>query len=68
MNWLIVIIVGAIVCGIIGFFTSNDGERGEGALQGCLGGAFGCGSVIFYLFLSALGLALLLGIVGWLFD
>ena len=62
------IIVGAIVCGIIGFLTSKDGERGEGALQGCLGGAVGCGSVVFYVFLSVLGLVLLLGIAGWLFD
>ena len=68
MNWIIVIIVGAIVCGIIGFLTSKDGERGEGALQGCLGGAVGCGSVVFYVFLSVLGLVLLLGIAGWLFD
>ena len=68
MTWLIVIIVAAVVCGVIGFITSNDGERGEGAFAGAAAGTFGCGSIIFQLFLGAIGLGLFLALIGWLFG
>lgn len=66
--WLVVIIVVAIIGGIIGFFSSKDGERGEGAAAGAGAAAFGCGYLIFRLFLAAIGLALFLGLIGWLFG
>ena len=68
MTWLVVIIVAAVICGIIGYITSNDGERGEGAASGAAAGAFGCGYIIFQLFLGAIGLGLFLALIGWLFG
>lgn len=68
MTWLIVIIVVAVIGGIIGFFSSNDGERGAGAAEGAAAGAIGCGYVIFQLLLAALSFGLLFALVGWLFD
>ena len=68
MTWLIVIIIAAVVCGIIGFISSNDGERGEGAFTGAAAGALGCGTIIFQLFLGAVGLGLFIALIGWLFG
>lgn len=63
-TWLIIIVVVAAIGGLIGYFASNDGERGEGALQGAVGGAMGCGYLLFQLFLWGAGIALLI----WLFS
>ena len=68
MNWLVVIIVVAVIGGIIGFFRSNDGERGMGALEGAATGAVGCGVIIFRLFLAAIGIGLFFSLIGWLFS
>ena len=67
-TWLVIIIIAAIVCGIIGFLSSNDGERGEGALTGAIGGAMGCGYILFRLFLWGLGIALLIWLFGAIFG
>lgn len=63
-TWLIIILVVAAIGAVIGFLSSEDGNRTEGALQGCLGGAVGCGHVLFQLFLWGVGL----GILIWLFS
>ena len=68
MNWLIVIVIVAIIGGIIGFFASNDGERGEGAAAGCLTSGIGCGYIIVYIGLGLLGLYLLFKLGSWLFG
>ena len=68
MTWLWVIIVAAVVCGLIGYFSGDDGERGETAFAGAAAGAIGCGTVIFQLLLAALGIYLLFSIIGWLFG
>ncbi|MBE6213987.1 MAG: hypothetical protein E7131_04830 [Rikenellaceae bacterium] len=68
MNWLIVIIVAAAICGIIGFFSSKDGERGKGAAEGAVSGAVGCGAIIFQLLLGAVSLGLFLMLIRWLFS
>ena len=68
MTWLIVISIVAVIGGIIGFFSSNDGERGAGAASGAAAGALGCGYLIFQLFLAALSFGLLFALIGWLFD
>jgi hypothetical protein len=68
MTWLIVIGVVAAVCGLIGYFSGGDGNRGEKAFEGAAAGAVGCGSVIFYLAMTALSFYLLFAIIGWLFD
>lgn len=68
MNWLVVIIVVAVIGGIIGFLGSNDGERGMGALEGAATGAVGCGVIIFHLFLAAIGIGLFFLLISWLFS
>jgi len=68
MTWLIVIIVAGVVCGIIGFLASDDGEKGEGALSGCLGGSMGCGYIVFQILMALLGLFLLFKLGSWLFG
>lgn len=62
-TWLIIIIIAAVICGLIGFISSNDGERGEGAIKGAIGGAMGCGYLLLQLFLWGAGIALMI----WLF-
>jgi len=68
MNWILVIIVAGVICGIIGYFVSDDKEKGEGALSGCLGGSLGCGYVIFQILMALLGIFLLIKIGSWLFG
>lgn len=68
MNWLIIIIIAAVVCGLVGYFSTEDGNRGEGAATGAAAGAVGCGATIVYLAITALGILLLIRIVGWLFS
>lgn len=67
MNWLIIIIVVAIIGGIIGSLSSKDGEKGEGFFSGALAGGMGCGYVIFQILLGVGGLILLFKIFGFLF-
>lgn len=67
MNWLIIIIVVAIIGGIIGSLSSKDGEKGEGFFSGALAGGMGCGYVIFQILLAVGGLILLFKIFGLLF-
>lgn len=68
MNWLITIIVVAIIAGIIGALSSKDGEKGEGFFSGALAGGMGCGYVIFQILLFVGGLILLFKIFGFLFG
>ena len=52
MNWLIIIIVVAIIGGIIGSLSSKDGEKGEGFFSGSLAVGMGGGYVIFQILLE----------------
>ena len=63
-TWLIIILIVAIIGAIIGFLTSKDGERGEGAAAGALTGAVGCGYVLFQLLIWGLGI----WFVIWIFS
>ena len=64
MTWLWVILAVGVIGAIIGFL--NNGK--EGAVEGGLGAAFGCGSVIVQIFLTVLSLALIIALFGWLFK
>ena len=64
MTWLWVILAVGVIGAIIGFL--NNGK--EGAVEGGLGAAFGCGSVIVQIFLTVLSLALVIALFGWLFK
>ena len=68
MNWLITIIVVAIIAGIISALNSKDGEKKEGFFSGALAGGMGCGYVIFQILLGVGGLILLFKIFGFLFG
>ena len=68
MNWLIVIIIAAVICGLWGYFSGEDGTRGESAATGAAAGAVGCGAAIFYIVMTVGSILLLIRIVGWLFS
>lgn len=68
MNWLIIIIVVALITGIIGALGSDDGEKGAGCLTGAISGGLGCGSIIFSILLVGVGLMILFKIFGFLFG
>jgi hypothetical protein len=67
-TWLIIIIVVAVIGGLLGFLSSNDGERGEGAAKGAAVGAMGCGYVLFQLFLWGAGVSILIWLFGSIFG
>jgi hypothetical protein len=58
----------AAICGLFGFFSSEDGNRGESAATGAAAGAVGCGAVIFYLAMTAFSFYLVFALIGWLFS
>lgn len=62
--WIWIIIIVAVIGGVIGYFSSQNGERGQGFLSGLLAGGMGCGYIILQIFLVVAGLA----VVIWLFS
>ncbi len=68
MNWLIIIIIAAIVCGIIGAALSKSGDEKGGCLAGALTGGLGCGYVIFQIFLAGIGIFILFKVFTFLFG
>ncbi|MBR4199410.1 MAG: hypothetical protein IKQ94_11635 [Bacteroidales bacterium] len=64
MTWLWVIIAVGIIGAIIGFLS--DGK--EGAVEGGLGAAFGCGAIIFRIFITVLSIVVIIALFGWLFK
>jgi hypothetical protein len=68
MNWLIIIIIVAIIAGIIGAMSSEDGKEKEGFLSGAIAGGMGCGSIIFQIFIVVIGFIILFKIFGFLFG
>lgn len=64
MTWLWVILIVGAIGAAIGYLNSGK----EGAVEGGLGAAFGCGSVILHIFIGVLGLGLIIGLFGWLFG
>ena len=67
-TWLIIILVVAAIGGLIGFFGSEDGKRGEGATQGAIMGAMGCGQLLLQLLLWGLGVMFLIWLFGAIFG
>lgn len=68
MNWLIVIVIFAVVCGVLGYIFGEDGNRGENAANSAAIGAFGCGATIFYIAVTVFSILILIRLVGWLFS
>lgn len=66
--WLTILIIAIIIGAVIGFFNSEDGERGSGALGGAIAGGVGCGHVLFQIFLAGLGILFIIWLFGVLFG
>ncbi len=66
--WWVVILVVAIIGGIIGLLTSEEGERGAGFLTGLFGAGAGCGYIILQIFLFFLSIGILFAIGSFLFG
>jgi len=66
--WLIILIIAIIVGAAIGFFSSNDGERGAGALGGAIAGGVGCGHVLFQIFIFGIIILAFIWLFGALFG
>jgi hypothetical protein len=66
MNWLIVIIIVAVIGTIIGYFNSG-GDKHAAVESGCMSG-LGCGYIILYIALALIGLWILFAIGGFLFG
>ena len=64
----IIHLVVAALSGLIGILSSEDGQRGEGAAQGAMMGAIGCGHVLFELLLWGLGIGILIWLFGAIFG
>jgi len=68
MNWLLVIIIFAVVCGILGYIFGDEGNRKENAASSAAIGAVGCGATIFYFAAIVIGFLLIIRLIGWLFS
>ena len=66
--WLTILIIAVIIGAAWGFFSSNDGERGAGAVGGALASGMGCGYILFQLFLAGLGILVVVWLFGLLFG
>lgn len=65
MNWLWIILIVGVVVGVIAYFTTGNKED---ALEAGGMAAFGCGTVVFQIFLAVVGLGLVMALFGWLFG
>ena len=66
--WFTILIIAVIIGGAIGFLTSKDGERGEGAFSGALVGGMGCGYILFQILIAGFVLFIIMALFGFLFG
>lgn len=66
--WLTILIIAIIVGAIYGFLSSNDGERGAGAVGGAIVGGMGCGYILIRIFIFGIIILGLLWLFGALFG
>lgn len=71
-NWLVIILVVAVIGGIIGFIggaiDDKEGSAVEGAVAGCLGGGGGCAILLFYILLYGTMFYLVIKLFLWIFE
>jgi len=65
MNWLIAIIVCAIIGAIIGY--SGSGKKDD-AVGGAVAGGLGCGYLIIQIGIAVGGLIITIKVFSWLFN
>ena len=65
MNWIWIILVVGVVVGVIVYFSTSNTDD---ALKAGGMAAFGCGTVVFQIFLAVVGLGLTIALFGWLFG
>lgn len=68
MNAIIIIIVVAAICALIGYLTGDEGEKGSNAASGAVAGAMGCGYLLFRLLLFGVGLVILIRLFNAIFG
>lgn len=66
--WLTILIIAIIVGAIWGFLSSDDGERGAGALGGAIAGGIGCGHVLLRIFIFGIIILAFFWLFGALFG
>ncbi|MBR5686557.1 MAG: hypothetical protein IKX36_01190 [Prevotella sp.] len=66
--WLTVLIIAIIIGAIIGFASSDEGERGAGALGGAFVVGMGCLQVLVRIFIFGLTIMAVLWLFGKLFG
>lgn len=66
--WLTILIIVIIIGAVIGFLSSNDGERGAGAIGGAMASGMGCGYILFQIFLAGLTILFVVWLFGKLFG
>ncbi len=66
--WLTILIIAIIVGAIWGFLSSDDGERGAGAIGGALVGGIGCGHVLFQILIFGFIIFVFIWLFGALFG
>ncbi len=66
--WLTVLIIAIIIGAIWGAMSSNDGEKGSGALAGAFTAGAGCGYILLQILLWGLGIAFMIWLFGTLFG
>lgn len=66
--WIVILIIAIIIGAVIGALSSNNGEKGEGAIGGAIVGGMGCGYILLQIFLWGLGILFMLWLFGALFG
>lgn len=66
--WIWIIIAVAVIGGIYGYLSSENGEKGENAFAGAVTGGVGCGIILMHIFVWGAGIMLLLWLFGSLFG
>lgn len=65
MTWIWVILIVAAIGGIISYLSTGKAEDG---LAGAATSGIGCAILIFQIFLSLVGIIILLKVAAWLFS
>ncbi len=66
--WLTVLIIAIVIGAVVGFLSSDDGERGSGAMGGAIVGGIGCAQILIRIFIFGLIIFAFIWLFGALFG